>query len=120
MWQRMFEALAQDTDNEYAMIDATIVRVHLVQGNPDKEAIGHSRGGLSTKIFEISSFVLLARNSRALRSKAGITTIKDGYPNRPRRMKILAIWDQLFIMTSLALIYIGAPNGKRKCKKPAR
>ena len=28
VWQRMFEALAQDADNEYAMIDATIVRAH--------------------------------------------------------------------------------------------
>lgn len=28
VWQRVFEALAQDADNEYAMIDATIVRPH--------------------------------------------------------------------------------------------
>ena len=28
VWQRVFEALAQDADNEYAMIDATIVRAH--------------------------------------------------------------------------------------------
>ena len=28
MWQRVFETLAQDADNEYAMIDATIVRAH--------------------------------------------------------------------------------------------
>ena len=28
VWQRLFEALAQDADNEYAMIDATIVRAH--------------------------------------------------------------------------------------------
>jgi transposase len=27
-WQRVFEALAADADNEYAMIDATIVRAH--------------------------------------------------------------------------------------------
>ena len=27
-WQRVFEALAQDADNEYAMIDSTIVRAH--------------------------------------------------------------------------------------------
>ena len=29
VWQRVFDALAQDADNEYAMIDATIVRAHL-------------------------------------------------------------------------------------------
>jgi len=27
-WQRVFETLAQDADNEYAMIDSTIVRAH--------------------------------------------------------------------------------------------
>ena len=28
VWQRVFQALAQDADNEYAMIDSTIVRAH--------------------------------------------------------------------------------------------
>ncbi len=28
VWQRVFESLAQDADNEYAMIDSTIVRAH--------------------------------------------------------------------------------------------
>ena len=28
VWQRVFEALAQEADNEYAMIDFTIVRAH--------------------------------------------------------------------------------------------
>ena len=28
VWQRVFLALAQDADNEYAMIDSTIVRAH--------------------------------------------------------------------------------------------
>ena len=28
MWQRVFEALSQDADNEYVMIDSTIVRAH--------------------------------------------------------------------------------------------
>jgi transposase len=28
VWQRIFEHLAADPDNEYAMIDATIVRAH--------------------------------------------------------------------------------------------
>jgi transposase len=28
VWQRLFEALAQDADNEYSMIDSTIVRAH--------------------------------------------------------------------------------------------
>jgi transposase len=28
VWQRIFRALADDADNEYAMIDSTIVRAH--------------------------------------------------------------------------------------------
>jgi transposase len=28
VWQRIFEHMAQDADNEYAMIDSTIVRAH--------------------------------------------------------------------------------------------
>ena len=28
VWQRVFEALAQDADNEWVMIDSTIVRAH--------------------------------------------------------------------------------------------
>ena len=28
VWQRVLDALAQDADNEYAMIDSTIVRAH--------------------------------------------------------------------------------------------
>jgi len=28
VWERMFEQLAADADNEYAMIDSTIVRAH--------------------------------------------------------------------------------------------
>ena len=28
VWERVFQHLATDADNEYAMIDATIIRVH--------------------------------------------------------------------------------------------
>jgi hypothetical protein len=28
VWERVFQHLAEDADNEYAMIDATIVRAH--------------------------------------------------------------------------------------------
>ncbi len=28
VWQKIFEELAKDADNEYAMIDSTIVRAH--------------------------------------------------------------------------------------------
>ena len=55
VWQRVFEHLAQDADNEYAMIDSIIVRAHQHSagakgGDCEAEAIGRSKGGLSTKI----------------------------------------------------------------------
>ena len=66
VWQRVFEHLAADADNEYAMIDSTIVRAHQhsagalkkagedqADDQADDQAIGRSRGGLSTKIHAI-------------------------------------------------------------------
>lgn len=57
--QQVFEALAADADNEYALIDATIVRVHqhsagAEQSTPEQEAIGRSKRGLSTKIHAVT------------------------------------------------------------------
>jgi transposase len=40
VWQRVFEALAQDADNEYVMIDSTIVRAH-------QHSAGAKKGGLN-------------------------------------------------------------------------
>ena len=54
VWKRLFEMLATDADNEYAMIDSTIVRAHQHSAGAQKvgedQAIGRSKGGLSTKI----------------------------------------------------------------------
>jgi transposase len=55
VWARLLALLAVDADNEYAMIDSTIVRAHQHSaGAPQKagedQAIGKSKGGLSTKI----------------------------------------------------------------------
>jgi len=54
VWERIFEALSADPDMEYVMVDGSIVRVHQ-HGAPKRidhelEAVGKSRGGLSTKI----------------------------------------------------------------------
>src|SRR3982075_4099547 len=54
-WKKIFEMLAADADNEYAMIDSTIVRAHQHCAGAQKkdgedQAIGRSKGGLSTKI----------------------------------------------------------------------
>ncbi|WP_425361707.1 IS5 family transposase [Candidatus Tisiphia endosymbiont of Mystacides longicornis] len=55
VWKKVFELLAQDADNEYSMIDSTIVRAHqhsagAKKKSVDDQAIGRSKGGLSTKI----------------------------------------------------------------------
>lgn len=39
VWERIFKSLAQDADNEYAMIDSTIVRAH-------QHSAGAKKGGL--------------------------------------------------------------------------
>jgi transposase len=38
VWQRVFEHLAADADNEYAMIDSTIVRAHQHSAGAKKKA----------------------------------------------------------------------------------
>ena len=58
VWERIFRHLAGEADNEYAMIDSTVVRAHqhsagAVKKAADDEAIGRSRGGLSTKIHAL-------------------------------------------------------------------
>ena len=56
VFERVFKLLASDHDNEYMMIDATIVRAHQHSAGAQKkgaQAIGRSRGGLTTKIHMI-------------------------------------------------------------------
>ena len=54
VWQRLFDTLSRDRDNEYVMIDSSIVRAHAQaatgKGGAPDSALGRSRGGLSTKI----------------------------------------------------------------------
>ena len=54
VWERLLEFMAADADNEYAMIDATIMRAHQHSAGAKKtgedQAIGRSKGGLSTKV----------------------------------------------------------------------
>jgi transposase len=46
VWANLFKALADDPDNEYAMIDATIVRAHQHSaGAPKKTAASKRSGG---------------------------------------------------------------------------
>ena len=45
VWQRVFERLAADADNEYAMIDSTIVRAHQHSAGAQKKPTKIKRSG---------------------------------------------------------------------------
>ena len=45
VWQRVFEHLAADADNEYAMIDSTIVRAHQHSAGAQKKPAQTKRSG---------------------------------------------------------------------------
>ncbi len=58
VWEKIFKVLGEEWDNEYAMIDSTIVRAHqhssgAKESSAELEAIGRSAGGLSTKIHTV-------------------------------------------------------------------
>ena len=55
VWDRVFRTLAKDKSDQYLMIDSTIVRAHQQAATGRKkegpdQALGRSRGGLTTKI----------------------------------------------------------------------
>jgi transposase len=45
VWERVFKHLAMDADNEYAMIDATIVRAHQHSAGAQKKPAKTKRSG---------------------------------------------------------------------------
>src|SRR4051812_49352796 len=57
VFERIFKALSGEPDFEYAMIDGTIVTVHQkasgAKGGAENNAIGRSRGGLTSKIVAL-------------------------------------------------------------------
>ena len=54
VFQALFDAVSEQPDMEYAMVDATIVKVHRHGQGASGQAIGHSRGGLTTKILALT------------------------------------------------------------------
>jgi len=55
---RLFEACSEEPDMEYAMVDAIIVKVHRhgqgAKTGTQSQAIGRSKGGLTTKILALT------------------------------------------------------------------
>ncbi|WP_093809678.1 IS5 family transposase [Stappia sp. ES.058] len=58
VFKRIFDALSDEPDMEYAMVDATIVKVYRhgqgAKGGPQSQAIGRSKGGMTTKILALT------------------------------------------------------------------
>ena len=58
VWRRLFEAVSDDPDMEYAMVDATIVKVHRhgqgAKGGLKIRRSGVRRGGMTTKILALA------------------------------------------------------------------
>ena len=59
IWAKLLSVLTQEADTEYVMIDSTVVRAHqhsagAIGRDPNQQAIGRSRGGLSTKIHALT------------------------------------------------------------------
>ncbi len=48
VWERVFKVLAEDADNEYAMIDATVVRAH-------QRSAGAKKKKLKTKPLDVAA-----------------------------------------------------------------
>ena len=58
IWKKLFEQSKIDPDFEYVMIDSTIVRAHACaagygKNSQEKEALGRSKGGFTTKIHAV-------------------------------------------------------------------
>src|SRR3954454_2699429 len=57
VFERIFKALSGEPDFEYAMIDVKVITVHQkasgARGGAENNAIGRSRGGLTTKIVAL-------------------------------------------------------------------
>lgn len=58
IWNQILEVFSNDYDGESIMIDATIIRAHpcaagYEKGQHDREALGRSKGGFTTKIHAV-------------------------------------------------------------------
>ena len=58
IWQQIFETIRSDPDFEYLMIDSSIIRAHACaagygKNSHEKEALGRSKGGFTTKIHAL-------------------------------------------------------------------
>src|ERR1700687_5068502 len=71
VWKRMFELLARDADNEYAMIDSTIVRAHARQLHPAQERDSESGGVRLWQAVDRASVIADGRHALAAKRAGG-------------------------------------------------
>jgi transposase len=86
VWERIFQHLAADADNEYAMIDSTIVRAHQHSGGAEKSRRGPSDRAISLRVQ--SRWAAMPRRSRdRLRRLALLTASCGGHAPTAKRSK---------------------------------
>ena len=94
-FNRMFRALAEDAEFEYAMIDGSIVKVHRhgqgAKEGTQSQAIGRSRGGMTTKIMawadafgNLTDFRLLPGQAHNLRGTEALILHREPKANVER------------------------------------
>jgi transposase len=107
VWEHIFQILSDDPDLEYVLLDATHIRVHQhgigAKGGTRNQAIGKSRGGLTTKIAALVDalgnlvrFVLLPGQRHDIVSfdalMAGIACLASSATRRSMQTGYASIW----------------------------
>ena len=86
VFESLFKAIRGDPDLDYALVDGTIVQVHQkasgAKGGTQHQAIGRSRGGLTTKVValvdalgKLFRFILLPGQAHDMK---GVAPLIDG------------------------------------------
>ena len=74
VWENLFKVLAQDPDNEYAMIDATIVRAHQHSAGAQKKRLRPGHRPFARRAFNKNTH----RCGRAGQSVKGLADPRPG------------------------------------------
>jgi transposase len=83
VWTSILAMLAVDADNEYAMIDSTIMRAHQHSAGAKKkagedQAIGGSKGGLSSKFHVLADPLKVILTAGQVHDLAGADALLPG------------------------------------------
>ena len=94
LWKRILASFHDQADTEFVMIDGTIVRAHqhanCARDQQDAQALGRSRGGLSTKLHWLCDSLGYPLGLIATAGQRGEATQANGLINQcPKRFEYL-------------------------------